>query len=128
MTEYEKRQITNMREKNMPFSTIADSLSLSINTVKSYCQRYGITPYKPGKCKNCGTDIVLRKNCKPRQFCSDKCRTEWWSKHGRYEKTVYRLTCVACGTEFECRGNRKQKYCSRACYAAARIRKAVAND
>lgn len=40
MTTSEQLKITAYRENGMPYSEIAKALSLSVNTVKSYCKRH----------------------------------------------------------------------------------------
>ncbi len=121
MTIEQKMEIANMRSRGFSFLQIAEALSLNINTVKSYCRRYKIDVSTRGKCKNCGVDIFIRFKCKPRQYCSDKCRLEWWNKHHIAKKTIYHLECSCCGKPFTTNGNKQQKYCSRECYIKTRF-------
>lgn len=123
MTKEEKARIIAMRGGGHTYAEIAAALSLSINTVKSFCRRQNAPVGSGAVCKHCGKPIVVRDKCKPRQFCSDACRAVWWKERAKPQKKVYRLTCVACGAEFECSGNRQQKYCSHGCYIAARFGK-----
>ena len=62
---------------------------------------------------------------RPKKFCSDKCRREWWKGHperiNRKESAMYPAVCVRCGKEFLSYGNRKRKYCSHDCYIKARF-------
>ena len=74
-----------------------------------------------GKCKNCGVDIFVRTKCKPRQYCSDKCRSERWNRHHLAKKKNYPLICNHCGKEFTANGNKQQKCGSRDCYIKARM-------
>lgn len=39
MTENQKRRITLMRQQNIGYTTIANELKLSLNTVKAFCRR-----------------------------------------------------------------------------------------
>jgi endogenous inhibitor of DNA gyrase (YacG/DUF329 family) len=34
-----------------------------------------------GNCKQCGIEIRLIKGKKKKQFCSDRCRWDWWNNH-----------------------------------------------
>ena len=64
--------ITRLRQARYSYKDIADALKISINTVKSYCRRNGLTGISEKKkqiCINCGTEIN-----KDKKFCSYKCR------------------------------------------------------
>lgn len=127
MTDIQKGLIDKLRSQGYGYGRIAAELSMSKNTVKSYCQRNKIAEYAPcsALCKQCGAPIRSRKRYRPREFCSDKCRVTWWRNHNSrtYEKSVYRLICRHCGTAFESIGNRKRKYCSHGCYISDRFGK-----
>lgn len=128
MTNEQKIKIAELRCQGHSYAKIAAQLSLSSNTVKSYCQRnaLGVTPPKPiATCKRCGVPISIKKNCKVRQFCSDKCRVlRWKEQHQQiYPKSIYHLICGHCGRDFDSAGNRSRKYCSHECYIAARFGK-----
>lgn len=128
MTNEQKELISEFRRQGCGYSKIATQLSISKNTVKSYCQRNALRTASLKDvplCKQCGTPITIKSNCKPHLFCSDKCRVLWWKAHNRkvYPKSVYHLVCQNCGRDFECVGNRSQKYCSHECYIAARFGK-----
>lgn len=120
MQNDQKSMISNMRKQGHSYKEIADQLSLSVNTIKSYCRRNN--PENTVVCKQCGLPITIHKKSRPRQFCSDKCRMAWWrSHHGSQIKTEYRMTCANCGQLFVSIGNKSRKYCSRQCYIAARF-------
>lgn len=42
MTETEKQKINELRNQGLGYKTIAKKLSISVNTVKSYCQRHKV--------------------------------------------------------------------------------------
>ena len=44
MTNGEKMLITQQRRQGLGYTEIARKLGMSVNTVKSYCQRKGIKP------------------------------------------------------------------------------------
>lgn len=122
MTSQQKEQIAAMRRKGCTYAKIAEAAGLSINTVKSFCLRNPLTDINTELCKNCGAQISVLEHRRPRQFCSDKCRVAYWRKM-HPERTVYSLTCKNCGTLFESKGSRQQKYCSHSCYVSDRFGK-----
>ena len=124
MTNGEKMLITQQRRQGLGYAEIARKLGMSVNTVKSYCQRNGIKPVgktTPEKdtCKHCGSALEHTPGRKKKQFCSDACRLRWWHEHREMSKTARSAKCAACGREFVT--DRTQKYCSHACYIAARF-------
>jgi endogenous inhibitor of DNA gyrase (YacG/DUF329 family) len=136
MTNEQKEAIRFMRDGGIGYTKIAKKLSLSENTVKSFCKRHqlgGIAAAQPETnsavgifCLNCGKPLVPGIGKKPRKFCSDECRITWWNSHPESvkKKAVYRLTCTGCGKPFESYGNKSRHYCCHACYIADRFGKA----
>ena len=126
MTENQKEQIANMRLAGDSYATIAATLGLSRNTVKSYCQRnVAVEPVSQKhdeKCEMCGIAIIQLPGRRKRRFCSDACRTMWWNAHrnGTGGQTQITYTCAACGKRFTDYPNHKRKYCSHTCYIAHR--------
>lgn len=124
MDAQEKLQIDQLRAGGMGYSKIAATLNLSLNTVKSYLYRQTsiVVVKKTDTCPNCGKHIKNISGRKPRKFCSDKCRMEWWNSHQDQvkRKAFYTFTCPYCGRQFISYGNKDRKYCSRECYAKAR--------
>jgi len=129
MTTAQKQRIEYLRGKGESYAAIADDLSISENTVKSYCRRNNIgvaikqeQPVATNTCANCGRPLEHTPGSKRKRFCSDKCRMMWWKAHPEAvnRKAVYRFACPACGTEFEAYGNTRRKYCSRSCFGAMR--------
>lgn len=126
MNEMQKSQITALRKKGCGYIRIANELELSENTVKSYCRRYGLSVENLENmvfCRNCGAAIVNTEKWKPRQFCSDLCRTVWWKAHPDEvnRKATYAFVCAGCGKEFVAYGNKSRKYCCHACYTKSRF-------
>ena len=125
MTNGEKMLITQQRRQGLGYTEIARKLGMSVNTVKSFCQRNGIKPVSktaiPEKdtCRQCGSVLEHTPGRKKKQFCSDACRMHWWHEHRDMSKTAKGAKCAACGREFIT--DRAQKYCSHACYIAARF-------
>ena len=127
-----------MRIDGNSYSKIAATLGLSVNSVKSYGRRINLQiktktnePFmkdlddkKYDNCKNCGNALIHKDKCKPKKFCCDKCRQEWWKNNtDKLNKlSVYFLVCNHCGITFESYGNRHRKYCNHSCYINARFR------
>ena len=135
MTREEKNTVRQMREQGQSYNRIAHIMGLSLNTVKTFCQRHVRSnivepspPHPDGHCKQCGQPYIQREKTKKRLFCSDACRLTWWKLHPDQmrRKAFYNLTCAHCGQPFQSYGDCERQYCGRPCYAAAR-RKVVAS-
>ena len=132
MTKEEKRQILDLRAQGKSYAEISETMDLSFNTISSFCRRYnadgvGKEIKEISTCKNCGSLIKRKVGHKPRQFCSDACRMEWWNAHqGEVNRKAIRtFTCACCGREFETYGQQRRRYCSHACYIAGRYGREV---
>ena len=126
MTSAEKKLIDQYRRQGMGSTEIAGKLNLSVNTVKSYCRRNLIeqatndgAEAPSGLCKQCGKLLSGRQDKRGRQFCSDKCRYQWWHLHRGDSINATEHICICCGKRF--RTNRQQKYCCHSCYILARF-------
>lgn len=119
MTGQEKAMVLQLRKQGYSFSKIADQLSLSVNTVKSFCSRNK----ENNLCMYCGISIQQPEKVRKKKFCSDKCRMSWWKTHYSElnRKAMYSFKCGNCGIEFQAYGNNHRKYCSRRCYAISRF-------
>ena len=75
-------------------------------------------------CKNCNKIITYTPNKKKKEFCLDSCRYAWWRAHNKPSEKEgdahATFICQQCGKEFIDRKDKKRKYCSQKCYAAAR--------
>lgn len=133
MTAIQEEQIAHMRMAGESYGKIADSLNISVNTVKSFCRRKNIYGGKgetnktqDGKvsCAYCGEEVPQPEHRKAKRFCSDACRVKWWNRHrqlaGRKNKMT--LVCRNCGREFSDYGSAGRKYCCHGCYVAARFK------
>ena len=126
MTNTEKNNIVRYRKAGKGCTEIAGMLGLSVNTVKSFCRRHGISPETASPaavpadavCRQCGASVVRQPHRKHKHFCSDACRLAWWHAHRDQAQNAVERRCQQCGTIF--RSVREQKYCSRACYFNAR--------
>ena len=127
MTNGEKVQIAQLRGQGLGYTQIARTLGLSVNTVKSFCQRSQLKrnggSEKEGPsvdvCRQCGETLVHTPGRKKKLFCSDACRLQWWHAHRYAARNARECRCRACGKVF--RTDRVQKYCSHDCYIAMRF-------
>ena len=134
MTDNQKTQIAKLRAAGQGYGSIARTLGLSQNTVKSFCRRNNIhesTGEPPisftgetVRCENCGREIRQIAKRKKKRFCCDRCRTEWWNKHLDQvkRKAIYNFVCPHCGKAFQTYGDKRRKYCSHECYIAERFK------
>jgi hypothetical protein len=131
MTQFQKQQIQRMRGEGISYSKIAESMSISENTIKSYCKRKNLAALTikasdfnaNAFCKNCGKNLEIMPGRKPRKFCSDSCRLKWWNHHTDLvaNRTVNHMVCPCCGKDFNSYGTSKRKYCSHGCYIQDRF-------
>ena len=131
MTQQQKEQITKLRATGASYGKIASALGMSVNTVKSYCQRNPVVKEEPpapvslthiSQCPQCGTTLEQTPGHRQKRFCSPKCRMAWWSSHPEQMKRrkPTNAECQHCGTVFIHYGSRQRKFCSRVCYLAHR--------
>lgn len=121
MNANQKAKIISMRKRQVPYAAIAEAVGLSVGTVKSFCHRNHIMSEEKTdviNCKNCGAIIMEESNTKPRLFCGDHCRQNWWNKHRteRQSNKILPHTCSVCGNVFMDYAGANRKYCSQACY------------
>jgi len=133
MTETEKSLLVKYRQQGKGCAEIARLLNVSANTVKSFLQRNRVlvealpaaseVPTKPriqkGCCKQCGIQLTQAEHTREKQFCSDKCRMQWWHEHRDRSKMAVERVCPECRRTFMT--NRVQKYCSHECYILSRF-------
>ena len=102
MNTFEKDSVRKMRENGKSYSQIAAALSISENTVKSFCRRMGIISLveKP-VCPVCGKILMPSKQGQRRRFCSDTCRFVWNYGHRVLDAhNAIACRCAHCQREF----------------------------
>ena len=115
MTQELKEKIISLSEQGLTSREIAAEVGLShMSVARQLKEEKEVRSVL--NCPCCGKEIVNKKGTKPKKFCSDKCRLEWWGKHRDLIKHRSKelKKCPHCGSLFEPRG--KQTYCSRICY------------
>ena len=141
MNENEKNKIIKLRAAGAGYVKIAREMGMSVNTVKSFCRRKNINAETASDfsvkysgetttCVNCGRVIQQIAKQKPRKYCCDQCRNQYWARNldKVKRKAYYKLQCRHCGKEFQIYGDRNRKYCSHACYIADRFNGGVSHD
>ena len=138
MTDIQKNSIAEMRARGDSYAKISATLSISENTIKSYCRRNKLNgnpsaqaagvPDSHTYCKLCGKKIIKQPGRKPKKFCSKDCCAKWWTNHPESlnRKAVYSFACAHCGTAFTAYGNKGRKFCSHSCYVVSRFGKGKA--
>ena len=138
MTELQAERIRQLRQRGIGYRMIATEVGLTRDIVRNFCKSKGLNGYGAaikvnieeqqmlGKaCLFCGREFEQPKTGRPRKFCSDRCRREWWKAHpdrlNKNEAAMYKMTCSRCGRTFVSYGNRNRKYCSHECYIKARF-------
>ncbi len=124
MTDEQRAQIREMRERGFGYAAVAKAAGLSKGSVKAYCRAHGLSGVRAGSragkervCPFCGNPLVRTHGGRKRRFCSDVCRVSWWNSHPKAvnRKAVYSFVCARCRKEFTAYGNSRRKYCSHAC-------------
>ncbi|MDO4555743.1 MAG: RNA polymerase subunit sigma-70 [Lachnospiraceae bacterium] len=129
MTEEQKVQIAALREQGNGYKKIAQLLSISENTVKSFCKRNCISRDEISvnddeiRCQCCGKTVKQNPGRKRKKFCSDRCRMKLWYEHldQVQRKANYEYVCPVCKKTFTVYGNAHRKYCSHECYIVDRF-------
>ena len=139
MKREDLRQVRSLRETGYSYSRIATVLGVPKNSVKSYCNRFGIQlgtgDSDSGadgilRCRQCGHVIERGNQSNGRKFCSNECRMRWWNAHRDRvtSKTACITICANCNKAFRSYIGEHRKYCCHACYIAHRFGKGDTHD
>ena len=138
MTRDQQEEIRRLRASGEGYKRIAATLGLSVNTVKSFCQRENakqavLCPANTDHCHaglpqenvtgetgclRCGKPVAQIPGRRKRLFCSDACRMGYWRNLARPVGGIRR--CAGCGKVL-LGHDRARKYCRHACYIAHRF-------
>ena len=130
MTDEQKRQIENYRKNGYGYKQISNLMSISLNTIKSFCRRNRLKDDDLQEstnqifcCEQCGKSVEQKEHRKRKRFCSDACRNKWWNSHLDMvnRKANYEIICPCCKSTFYVYGNANRKYCSNECYLKYRF-------
>ncbi len=123
MTEQQRNTIFTLRASGAAMSEIAEAVCLPVGTVKSFCSRCKAPRTETSAeihCSYCGAPVIQRSGTAVRHFCDRHCYNKWWHSHNERGRTVYHKQCLHCGRPFDALSKKAQRYCSAACYQAAR--------
>jgi endogenous inhibitor of DNA gyrase (YacG/DUF329 family) len=138
MTREQQEEIRRLRNSGEGYKRIAAMLGLSVNTVKSFCQRDNVkqaglnldhtelnatcfsqeNATGEGVCLRCGKPIVQNPGRRKRLYCSDACRMGYWRSQAKPMGEIRR--CAGCGKVL-LGHDRSRIYCCHACYIAHRF-------
>lgn len=130
MTDTQRNEIQRLRQAGLGYMKIAQTLTIPVNTVKSFCQRNpvhdisNVSEPTRSVCPQCGGQLPISAGRKPRRFCSDQCRAHYWTEHQAQivRKSAVVSVCAACGTHFSDYAKKARKYCCHACYIVGRYK------
>lgn len=125
MTNEQKEKVLMLRSQGLGYKKIASEVAATVDSVKSFLRRNQNKPieYGDGCCKECRKPIEIIPKIKTKKFCSDFCRSVWWSHHRKeaHKTSMVKMKCQCCGKEFIDYPNQQRKYCSRKCYLKSRF-------
>ena len=95
MTDFQAKQIRELRLRGAGYKSIASAVGLSRDTVRNYCKSHGLDGYASAlvlnvkeqmeggtACLCCGKELIQPSTGRKRKFCSDKfcCQILWNQK------------------------------------------------
>lgn len=92
--KYKKDEIINYLKNDKILSNIIDFSN--ITSIEDLYLYFHPTEKNRTVCEICGNKTPLINYCNPErafnQFCSEKCRNEWWRDRQKYDNTSYRMS------------------------------------
>lgn len=74
-----EEQIIWLRQAGYGYKRIARTLNIKVAEVRGICDEED-EAILSGQCKQCHTSITSIKGKKRKQFCSDRCRWDYWNR------------------------------------------------
>ncbi len=126
MLKQVENRIIDLHCHGVSFVEISRQLNIPAATNKSYVYRHledvAVEMGSLHLCPQCGGPVP-EMHFKPRRFCSDRCRVQYWKEHrdeGKHPSMVPH-TCAGCHDTFMDYAGRNRRYCSHSCYIQARF-------
>jgi len=123
----QREQAQLLRSHGMSARRAADITGLTVDVVRNLCRK--IVPNVSDEnlhikienneaCAFCGAPVEKHGGAgRPRRFCSDHCRRQYWRLHRDEQKKnpdiIFMRICKYCGQPFEIYGKNDRKYCCR---------------
>ncbi len=125
-----RNKIIELRKEGFGYKKIAKELNMTVSAVRYAVTKIEDEEHLLGKCKNCGIEIKFIKGKKKKIFCSDNCRSKWWSKNPEKvnRKAYYTFICKFCQKEHSVYGNKNRVYYSGECYRNSQRLKEQTDD
>lgn len=98
MTDTQRKEIQRLRQAGIGYVKIAQTLAMSTNTVKSFCQRNPLCVEAPAHnqksavCPQCRMPLPTIDGHRARRFCSDICRARYWAEHQNTSRAAHPLS------------------------------------
>ena len=121
MTNEDKSKIIKLKRLGKSYSEISKETGISVGSIKSFISRNSSAA--TDSCKFCGAPITQTEGKRKKEFCSDKCRANWWNINRTKSEAFYEKVCPCCNKTFKVYGRAEQKFCSHACYVLFKNRK-----
>ena len=134
MTDAQKEQVRYLRCEGLGYGAIATRLGISRIRSRAFAAATTSPEWLPKEpvvvCRNCGRPLPQYPKRKQRKFAPRLAAAHGGSctRSLSIKPPSIRPPCAHCGQEFQSYGNRKRKYCSHACYIAARFQKGGTHD
>jgi len=114
--------IIALRDEGLSYQKIAERAGVSNDYARSVCSKANRMRQKKenrsdGMCRYCGKRLVYTPGAKRKEFCDDKCRSDYYSQQKM--RKAYIRRCQYCGCEFVAFGYPNKRYCSRECRTLA---------
>lgn len=119
MTNAQKNEAVRLFEEGKTYREIGSLIGTTPESVKQLFYRRRKKPLTI-ICEQCHQPIKSHSN-RQHRFCSDLCRTRWWSHHPEEfsNKEQHSFSCKVCSKNFYSRRN-TAFFCSRNCYYESR--------
>ena len=127
--EIAREQARLLRGHGMGYKRIAGITGLTKDAVRNACKRIDadcedrdlFKRIEAGQaCAYCGGEMEQHGSGRPRRFCSERCRRQYWRLHRSEQKKkedkLFLRSCAYCGRTFQIYGKNDRTYCCREHY------------
>ena len=124
-----KELILAYRDEGLSYKEISERANVTGEYARSVCSRAHRKKKQTDKtidgiCRFCGKHLTYTLGARKKEFCSDKCRSDYHNQERQHKPYV--CTCEHCGKEFVSYGYSNKQFCSRECQTlSARGRKSA---